>query len=60
MKTENITKASQTASLLLSDLQEAHKAAENVAEEILLLDMIETTRKLKDRLNWLGTERKKK
>jgi hypothetical protein len=54
MQNEGIAKAAQTTNLLLSDLQEAHKDTDNVAAEILLLEMIEQVAKISNRLERLA------
>jgi hypothetical protein len=49
---ESVTKAAQCASLLVSDIREAHKNAcdGNRAVEMLLRDLISDSVKIKDRL----------
>ena len=49
-----ITKAHQTAQLLAADLREAHAKTDNVAAEIVLLDMIEQVERISQRLNRLA------
>ena len=51
---ERLTKAHQAAQLLASDLREAHAKTNNVAAEIVLLDMIEVVERISSRLNRLA------
>ena len=54
MENERLTKAHQAAQLLAADLREAHAKTDNVAAEIVLLDMIEQVERISQRLNRLA------
>ena len=54
MEKERLTKAQHAADFLVSDLREAHAKTDNVAAEILLLDMIEVVARLSQRLHRLA------
>ena len=56
-KTEQLTKAAQTADLLFQDLAAAHKGA-NGALEMMLYDLMSDAAKIRGRLNRLAAEDK--
>jgi hypothetical protein len=55
MEHERLTKAHQAAQLLAADLREAHAKTDNMAAEILLLDMIEQVERISQRLDRLAS-----
>jgi hypothetical protein len=57
MKTENLTKAAQTADLLFQDLTAAHRGAKG-ALEMMLYDLMSDASKIRGRLNRLVSEEK--
>jgi hypothetical protein len=54
---ERLTKAFQAAEFLASDLREAHAKADNVAEEMLLMDLLSDAHRIRDRLKRLAGAR---
>ena len=54
---ERVVKAFQAAEFLASDLREAHAKADNVAEEMLLMDLLSDAHKIRDRLKRLAGAR---
>jgi len=54
---ERVVKAFQAAEFLASDLKEAHAKADDVAEEILLMDLLSEAYRIRDRLKRLADAR---
>jgi len=54
LRVETLVKAYQSASLLRSDLLEAHKANKHLAVEMLIMDMIKVISEMENRLNLLS------
>ncbi len=57
MEKERLTKAHHAAQFLAADLREAHAKTNNMAAEIVLLDMIGQVERISQRLDRLASER---
>lgn len=60
-QSERIIKALHDAEFLASDLREAHAKSDNVAEEMMLMDLLSECHRIRDRLKrlsgvWGGVE----